>query len=491
MKRSKFSLSHYKLSTFDMGHLVPLQWQEVLPGDSFRLATSALIRVSPLLSPVMHPVMVRIHHWFVPLRIIWEDFEDFITGGPDGDSVPVHPYVEDQIVNESSLADHLGVPLHTYDPGEKFSALPFRAYASIFNNNYRDQDLVSEVPLSIASGNDTTTPFDVLQSVSWEKDYFTTCRLEPQKGADVVIPLGDSAPVVSSGTGIPSFDFSTVGTNITLKGQVGDTHVDTNTAAASAYGTMSWNDPHLEANLASATGIPIGDLRLALAIQRYQEARQRYGSRYTEYLRYLGVRSSDARMQQPEYLGGGRQVIQFSEVLQTAEGNDPVASMKGHGIAAMRSNRVQRFFEEHGILMTLISVIPKSMYTQGLPRKFSRTVKEDYFQRELQFIGEQEVYNKELYIDHASPEDVFGFQARYDEYRSCPSGISGEFHSINNHWHYARIFASDPALNSSFITSVPTKRVNASTGTHCLYVMSNHSIQARRILAPVAKNKTF
>ena len=165
--------------------------------------------------------------------------------------------------------------------------------------------------------------------------------------------------------------------------------------------------------------------------------------------------------------------------------------MKGHGLAAMRTNRFMRYFEEHGIVMTIMSVIPKSIYTQNVHRSWLRTTKEDYYQKELQFIGEQEVYNQEVYGAHSSPSDVFGYQARYDEYRSHPSTIAGEFRSTLNHWHYGRIHSSDVALNQSFVEANPTKRVNADQSSDCLYVMANHSVQARRMLTPKAYTKTF
>jgi len=495
MKRSKFSLSNYKLLTMDMGKLIPISWFEALPGDSIQQATSCLIRVSPLLAPVMHPVRVRLHHWFVPNRLIWEDWEDFITGGDDGNFTATTPRFELSAVAEGSLYDYIGVPVDAaYSPDLDVSALPIRAYNAIYNTHYRDQDLVTELVNSVASGADVTSN-TAIQNVSWEKDYFTTARPWEQKGDQVTIPLGEAAPV----SGIGPINQTYVASNVDIY-ETDASGTRQYTSGRETGGTNqvfieedpnSAGYPNIRADLSAATGIPINDLRLALAIQRYKEARAQYGSRYVEYLRYLGVRSSDARLQNPEYLGGGRQVIQFSEVLQTAEGTDPVGEMRGHGISAMRTNRYRRFFEEHGIVMTLMSVIPKTIYSQGLNRAFSREVKEDYFQKELQFIGEQEVLNKELYTSHASPDDVFGYQARYDEYRNIPSSIAGEFRSVLDHWHYARIFASDPALNQSFIDAVPTKRVNASTNTDCLYVMANHSIQARRGLSRTAKAKTF
>lgn len=489
MKRSKFSLSHYKLFTGDMGYLIPIAWYETLPGDTFQQQSSALIRVSPLLAPVMHPVVCRINHFFVPLRLIWEDFEDFITGGPDGTSTPTHPYAGNA-GSEGTLKDYLGIPPDT--TGINYSVLPFRAYSLIWNEYFRDQDLQTELTVSVASGSDTTTN-KTLQQVCWEKDYFTTSRPWEQKGDDVYIPLYDQqVPVQRDGNTVRVTDGTNDGDWI-----IG-TPLAANTSGASPdstalAGNLKFGEAAdvtatgLEADLTGATGIPISDLRLSLALQRYQEARAQYGSRYVEYLRYLGVRSSDARLQNPEYLGGGRQVINFSEVLSTDGSN--TGDLKGHGIAAMRTNRFRRFFEEHGIVMSLMSVIPKSIYAQALNRKFLRTTKEDYFQKELQTIGEQEITNKEIMSDHATPDGIFGYQARYDEYRSHPSSIAGEFHSTNDHWHYARIFATDPSLNSAFVTATPTKRVNASSATDCLYVMSNHSIQARRPIMKFAKNR--
>lgn len=505
MKRSKHSLTHENLLSCDMGELIPIACFEALPGDTLQHATSALLRVSPLLAPVMHSVHARIHHWFVPNRLIWDDWEDFITGGSDGADESEYPTITLDYTAGSpdtgsnivgSLADYLGsVPKLD---GLVMSALPFRAYALIFNEWYRDQDLVTPLVIDTTSGADTTTNTD-LQNVAWEKDYFTSARPWTQKGPDVSLPLGTSAPVTGIGSADQTYGtasqavYETDGSGTTVYADadlIGD-----GSAARYFYVEEDPNNagfPNIRVDLSNATAASVNDLRLALALQRYEEARARYGSRFVEYLRYLGVRSSDARLQRPEYLGGGRQVIQFSEVLQTAEGSNPVGELRGHGITALRSNRYRRFFEEHGWVISLLSVRPKTVYTQGLHRSFNRRTKTDFWQRELEHIGQQPVENREIYADAATPTDTFGYQDRYDEYRRIPSGVHGEFREDTlNFWHYARIFGSEPTLNGTFVTSTPTKRVNAVETEDVLWCKFWHSIQARRLVSKRGKPYIF
>lgn len=294
-----------------MGELVPCGLIEVLPGDSIQQATNVLLRVSPLLAPVMHPVHVRVHHFFVPHRIIWEDWEDFITGGPDGFNASVFPTIEltysagspdtgSGIVGQ--LADYLGCP--TVINNLEVSALPFRAYAKIWNEYFRDQDLQTELVISEASGTDTTTNTN-LQNIDWEKDYFTSARPWTQKGPEVTIPLTGDAPVKGIGKQSQAYGES----NQTVY-QSGDTASSqfTHSAATTAAGgerfmvegtAATGGFPNIFADLSGVSAANINELRLAFALQRYEEARARWGSRYVEYLRYLGVRSSDARLQRP------------------------------------------------------------------------------------------------------------------------------------------------------------------------------------------------
>lgn len=490
MKRSKFNLSYSHLLSCDQGELIPIGLTEVLPGDTFQHTTSALIRCSPMLAPVMHPVHARIHHFFVPHRLVWANFDDFITGGPDGlnNSVPPTINWDGTSGANGKVGSYYGLPssaAQAYD----VSALPIRGYALIWNEYYRDQDLQTALTIPVSDGADNTIS-QTLQNVCWEKDYFTSARPWATKGAAITLPLGTSAPViVKEGASTRTFERSSV--NAATSVQVNE--------AGGAQGT----DFSFTADLSTASSVSINVLREALALQRYQEARARYGSRYTEYLRYLGIKSSDARIQRPEYLGGGKQVLQFSEVLQTSGNATPAADdqlgqLGGHGIGALRSNRYRRFFEEHGFIHSLLSVKPKTMYMNGVARHWNRTTKEDYWQKELQFIGQQEILNKEIYANLAAGtaanqrDGTFGYQDRYDEYRRSESRISGEFRDSSlNFWHFARSFGSQPTLNSDFVKAVPTETPFAVPSTDVLWVMVKHSIQARRMVAPVGVSKTF
>lgn len=484
MKRNKFSLSHMRIFSCNMGALIPCSLFEVLPGDTIRMSTSALVRAQALLAPVMHKVDVRIHHWFVPYRLVWEDFEDFITGGPDGLDASVYPTIVVNNPGISSLHDYLGIP-PSVASNRSVSALPFRAYQLIWNECYRDQDLHAAVAISTASGVDATTS-TALEHCEWEKDYFTAARPWEQKGPTVTI----ESPVSYSHENTTPWKV-----RLSADGSL-DTTADA-AAAMLATGNLSKSGAadgrHLDPSGNLLAGLTVDSLREGLAFQNYQENRARWGSRYTEYLRAaFGVRSSDARLQRPEYLGGGRNTVQFSEVLQTGvttSGNSlGVGTLRGHGINATRSNRFLRFMEEHGIVMTLMSVRPKAVYMQGLERMWNRRTKEDFFQREFESLGQQEILNKEIYLAHTTPDGTFGYIDRYDEYRRQHSGIAGEFRgSALNFWHMAREFGSDPALNATFVSCVPTERVFAVPSQDVLAVQCHHSVQARRPLQRVAR----
>lgn len=507
MKRNKHNLSHYKLLSADMGKLYPISCYEALPGDTIQMSSSVFLRFAPMLTPVIHPIKVGLYSFYVPTRLLWDDFEDFITGGPDGlDSTTPPTYSYANGIASGSVEDYLGVPVGYTG---KYSALPIRAYAKIYNEYFRDQDLISPSSIGEETGNGNTAkttdfmPFPV----SWEKDYFTTCRPWPQKGPTVTIPV--------NGVGGSTIPVSVTGSVTTLNNR--DAYLDTsdNEVAASSQNApirvssdsgqlfvtsqtfvppKAGQEPRirlLSDGLVGSINIPantnanvrLDDLREAFALQRFEEHRSAYGSRYTEYLRYLGVRSSDARLQRPEYLGGGKTTMQISEVLQTAaDGDNPVGTLRGHGIGAVSSRTFRRFIEEHGFIVTLLKIQPIAIYEQGLNKMFSRKTKEDYWQRELEHIGQQEVYTRELY-SAADEDTIFGYNNRFDEYRGIPSTVAGEMRSLLDYWHMARNFANEPVLNSSFISGSPTKRIFAEQTQNEVYCLAQHKVVARRILS--------
>lgn len=491
MKRNKHSLSHYKLLTGKMGNLIPCGLVEVLPGDTFQHATSLLVRCAPLNAPVMHPLVVRVHHWFVPTRLIWTNFGKFITGDISGTDATVLPTIGITPA-QSSLADYLGLP-----PGSAVtvSALPFRAYALTFNTFYADEDLMSQVALSLADGADATTS-TVLQAVAWEKDFYTTARPFVQRGAGATLPIGSSADVKRRLTSNQTVKMYRTGTDtLSATGAISGASSQLTDSGANSFTIdpvgLGSGASSLYADLSTATGASINAVRHAFALQRYQEARALYGARLVEYYRYLGIKTSDQRLQLPEYLGGGKQTIQFSEVLQsspTTSGTPTtgVGALMGHGIGSVRSNRYKRFFEEHGFVLSLLSVLPKTMYASGAKKMWWYATKEDFWQKELEPIGQQAIFNEEVYtaqVGGGGLTGVFGYQDRYDQYRREESGIAGLFRTTLNTWHLARIFAADVALNSTFITANPASRIFQDTSSDHLYVMANHSIQARRLVS--------
>jgi hypothetical protein len=481
-RRSKFDLSHYKQLTCNQGELVPVAVQEVLPGDSFQMSTNALIRLSPLVAPVMHPVHASIQHYYVPYRLIMDDWESFITGGETGADATTFPTLT-TTPTAGSLGDYLGLPIGV---AQTVSALPFRAYALIYNEYFRDQDLQTALTIDTSDGTDTTTN-TTLQRANWTRDRFTSSRDTSQKGSEISLPLGTTADIYGTG------DFDGVGdaaAQVAVRAGSGGTW--TGLDASNSYligGTSTTGTNQLKADLTNATASTINDLREAFALQSFAEHRMLFGGRYSEYLKFLGINYSDGRLDRPEFLGGGRQTVQFSEVLQTGVDSTDggLGTLGGHGITAVKSNRFRRFFEEHGLIVSLICVKPKPMYHQGIPKMWLKSTKEDFFQYELEGIGQEEILNKEVYAGHASPIGVFGYQNRYDEYRYSVDTVAGDFRPGQSleEWTMCRDFSSDPSLNSDFVKCSPTNRIYASTTTDELQIMCFNKVKARRLMRKI------
>lgn len=491
---SKQSLSHQRNLTFDMGELIPIMWKNVYPGDRFRHRTDLVLRLTPLLAPVLHKVDVRIHHFYVPFFQIWDDMEDFYTGGADGTSTPTAPYIDlnAATVAEGSLLDYLGIPPANYTgSGIEINALPVRAYSHIFNEYYRDLDLVTALTIDTTSGADTTTNTSV-QNIAWSKDEFTACRPWPQKGTAVSIPLAGEAPV--SGIGVVGAAGGASGaimreTEGTAPVDYAGSWTDTSNVIGIEEDSSNADYPNIYADLSGATGVSIAQLRESVGLNEFMERIARHGNRYMDLLAQRGVKGDDARLGNPVYLGGGKNAIQFSEVVAqgTESGSTNLGDLAGHGVASVQSNRYVKFFKEHGLVMSMLSVRPKSVYTQAIPREFFLTTKEDYYNPELAGIGDQIITNKEVYSEHSSPDGTFGYGPRYNECRYIANSVHGGFHSDYNDWHLGRIHSGDIALNSSFINCNPSKRIFAEQTKDALKATVFHSLQAIRPMTSVGR----
>lgn len=484
MRRSMLDLSHdHKLST-DMGYLVPVATMEVLPGDTFSHRTTLLARIAPLVHPLYHDVSVSVHHWYVPNRILWADWEEWIVAK----SIETKPTVtiDTSTADTWRLLDHMGVPPAN---GTDIDALPVRAYNLIYNEFYRDQDLQT------ARAEDDMT----LARVCWEKDYFTTARAVPQQGSAVEVSFSQGqAPLMGLG---PLSGGTTSTTQVkqadgTLSTSGPVYHVSGGTAGSSPGNSLGVTadgtngNPTAYADLASATGgINIDDLRRAIALQRFAEARTKFGSRYVDYLRFLGVNPRDGRLDRPEYLGGGKQRINFSEVLATAEGTTTdVGDMFGHGIAGLAARRYRKMFEEHGWVLSLLSVRPRPVYQDAFPRKFLRMDPMEHWQRELEVLPWQSISQQEVDFN-GSASTTFGYVPRYDEYRREFGYVSGTFRTggTEEDWHMGRTFASPPTLNSSFVTCTPTDRIYSDNTMPEVMLNVHHRIMAKRIVSANAR----
>lgn len=509
MKRSKFNLSHETKLTCGMGTLVPFLCQEVLPGDRWKCRSDMVLRMMPLIAPMMHRVDVYMHYFYVPTRLVWKNFETFITGGRDGDGkLPngvevVYPKrslnsAVSSEVGPGTLSDYLGVPA-TAQGTYQVSALPFRAYNLIYNEWYRDENLQDEIPVSLDDGLDITTPVRLLRRC-WRPDYFNRALPWAQRGQQVQLPFTGYASVTSDangtaanlplGSGSHNAQYTatgmyTLGASSTLTTSHDTTDYRTDNSAV-------LKDTNLVVDLTRASaGVTVEDLRWAVIVQKFLEKNARGGVRFVEFLlSHYGVRSSDARLQRPEYLGGGRVPIVIGEVLQTSSTDDtsPQGNMAGKGVSAGSLPGFRRYFEEFGYVFGILSVMPKSSYQQGLSKMWTKFSRFEQFYPEFCALGEQAVLNKELYLmNDGQNDEVFGYVPRYQEYRSIPSTVHGEFTTTLNFWHLGRVFDSRPVLGSEFVTCNPSERVFAvEDGSDKLILDIYNRIQAVRPLPKTA-----
>lgn len=470
-KYSAFDLSRDQKLTMKMGDLVPTYLEEVVPGDHFRVQTQVMMRLAPMLAPIMHRVDCYMHYFFVPARLCWNQWQEFITGGRLGTSAPTIPSwgTNSASIMTSKLADYLGIPTtQTGVAGTTVTTLPFRAYQLIWMNYYRDQNTTAEFDVNTAGASDIFA----LRKRAWGKDYFTSALPFTQRGPAVSVPTSVVYKTISQA-------YDSLGN---LIDDIGPVNTD-NSGQITVYDGLG-QVPGTIHNIDSVSML-INDLRRTAALQRFLEKMAVGGSRYTEVIHSaFGVDPEDKRLQRPEYLGGGRQPIVISEVLNTTGTEDaPQGDMTGHGISTGSSNSFTYHVKEHGYIMGILSVLPKTGYQQGIPKHFLRKTRTDYYWPDFALLGEQEIQNCELYLTNNASTNAatFGYQQRYAEYKYGNSTVHGDFRTTLKFWHLGRIFNTLPTLNENFISYQDDLRIFADqSGTDYLWVQLYHDVKARR-----------
>ena len=484
-KLNAFDLSFENLATMEFGEIVPISCKEVLPRDTFRQSTEVVVKTAPMLAPVFSRIDLYLHYFFVPCRLLQSDWEDFITTGVDGTQVNLTPptatlqqittYGGATAIADGSLQDYFNIPKITMSQitsanigSMKINMLPFLAYQKIYSDWYRDELLDSFEFEPLAGGAMTSANFGMALTKryrSWKKDYFTSARPNAQLGAPVSVPAtgfvsGDGPFIMNTATSVSAGSTQ----NLAIKGDdkdAGDTGYNYPLRAGNNYLY------YINGLSVDNVGVDVNDLRRALKLQQWQEKNMRGGNRYIENIfHHFGVKSSDARLQRSELLGGRKIPVVISEVTQTSaqfdyanveEGTtvyNPTTSLgqlAGKGGSVANTGKVKWRAEEHGFIICLASIMPKAAYMQGLPRMYWRKSYLDYAWPLFGNLGEQEIYKGEIYLAQSNPDGEFGYQSRYADYKFSPNEVHGSFRSSMNYWHNARIFDSAPSLNNNFV----------------------------------------
>jgi len=470
--RSKFQIETGHKTTFDAGYLIPIFVDEVLPGDTFSLKMTAFARMSTPIFPIMDNLYLETFFFFVPNRLVWENWVKFMGEQTDpGDSISyLVPTIErETLQGVGGLDDYMGLPTTGQGDGPLyFNALPYRAYNLIWNEWFRDENLQDSI--AISRGDDASaTPSNLLRRGK-RHDYFTSCLPFVQKGTAPSIGIGGIVPVTPSGAGAaPSFTVPGSTAPTTQRAWLAG-FTDQNDVALSGPNIpgpgsnfpIQWGSTTgLAVDLSSATAVTINALRQSFQIQKLLERDARGGTRYTEIVRsHFGVISPDARLQRPEYLGGGSTMVNINPIAQTTSAEAPLATLAAIGTATASGHGFSQSFTEHGYIIGLASVRADLTYQQGIRKMWSRSTRYDFYFPVFAQLGEQAVLNKEIYYQGTDADDnVFGYQERWAEYRYHPSRITGYFKSYNatpiDGWHLAQFFSALPTLNDQFIQENP------------------------------------
>lgn len=478
--RSTFDRQHTHKTTFDAGYLVPIFIDEILPGDSFKLSMTAFARLATPLFPVMDNLTLETHFFFVPNRLVWTNWVKMM--GEQDNPADSISFTTPQVVSAAggfpilTIFDYFGLPTVGQVGGGNtvsVNVLPLRAYNLIYKEWYRDENLQNSPAINKGDGPDAVGDYTLLRRGK-RKDYFTGALPWPQKGATAVsLPLGTSATVKTSSSTLltgaqPAMKLFTAAAGSSPTNQVLVTNTGAINASAVGSGGASGDlyPNNLFADLSTATAATINQIRQAFQIQRLLERDARGGTRYTEIIRaHFGVVSPDARLQRPEYLGGGQTPIIINPIVQTGQtgltgGTTPLGTLGGVGAGVARHHGFTQSFTEHGYIIGIANVRADLTYQQGLRKLWSRATRYDYYMPAFAMLGEQAILNKEIYADGSANDNaVFGYQERWAEYRYLPSQITGLFRSTSagtiDPWHLAQRFTGLPTLNTTFIQDTP------------------------------------
>lgn len=479
--RNGFNVGNHHLLTCNMGELIPVFVMDCVPGDKVQISCESLVRFAPMVAPIYGRIDSFVHYFAVPKRLLWDNYENWLTGTQVGGVVPAKPYLEFNGASGATavgtLQDYLGLPTWSGALQHKWDAMFNAAYQFIFNEYYRDENLYNagvEIPYKLIDGvnNANWTALSTLRRRAWSHDYFTSCLPFAQKGPAVTVPISGDV-TLKTALGTPG-KVRNASAHATIQGAL------TSDASGNfeSNSTDSVYDPNGTLEVAGVN-TTIAELRRAYALQRYYEVKARGGTRMTEYNQAIyNVRGSDARLQRPEYITGAFSPVQISEVLNTTgtTGQLPQGNMSGHGIGVVKGQYGSYFCEEQCIIMGIMSIMPKSSYCQGIPRHFSKlTSSDEEFNPFFENIGEQAVLNKEVYADNAvNPDAAFGYIPRYSEYKYTNNQVSGEFKTSQSQWTLARLFSGIPSLNESFISCDPSHRIFAVTDPNVDKLLVHH-----------------
>lgn len=497
-QRYVHDMSNYNWTSMKAGELTPIKCIEVLPNETYKIRSEAVIRMDALLNPIMHPLKVKVFHFYSPNRQVWDSWNDFITQGFDGAQSPVRPFVtlDSTFGGVSTLPNRLGLPVVQAGQTETVNALPFAHYWNIVQHYFLDPNIDTQIPVALSDGDNTVNIGTIFgtaagggylaMNVPWKKDYFTTLRADPELGGAVPIPQSG----LQRKSNAPAVRTYEAGTN-TMETAAGAL---TNTAASEVnIGGVGNNISFdVSGSLEMDESAVMRDLSIAGALQIFREHRQDWGSRIIDYLRKgFSSRISSYELQEPVLINYGEKTIRFSEVIQTAEdGTNPVGTLRGHGIGGLGSNASTFTVPEHGFIITLAYIMPEPAYLSSAERFWFKDTFTDYFQQEFEAIGQQAVTGKEIAFGYAANTATIGYQNPYDEYRRCLNTISGTFATTDKDWHMARDFAGVvPTLTPAFIRGAPTQRIFADTTGEVYKIFSYNEAIKRSIVKRVVRRR--